>query len=140
MKNQKRLILCKETSDTKKEKIEEEFKNIDMKVVSEESVDVQYDVKACQIFTCDGSMVHFDGEEGRILFVLNYPHIESKCLKDGKEKVYNKVVCEIRMPASLFRFTANSIMDEITEYDNLEKKKETLFEFLKNKENQMMFG
>ena len=139
MKNQKRLILSKETAETKKEKIEEDFKNTDMKVVSEESVDVQYDIKSCQIFTCDGSMVQFDGEEGRLLFILNYPNFESECQKEGKAKVYNKVICEVRMPASIFRFTANCIMDEIMDFDKFEKKKAPMNEFQKKENNHVMY-
>lgn len=140
MKNKKRYILSKETTEDEIQKIKDECKKNDMDVVNEESIDVQYDVKSCAIYAVDGSMVQYNKEEGRILFVQSCPHFKSEHSEDGKEKIHNKIVCEIRMPASLFRITANTIMDEINDYDEHEKKKAPLVDFLRKERDHIMFG
>lgn len=139
MKNKKRYILSKETTKAELQKIKEECKKNDMEIVREKSYNVQYDIKSCVTYPIDGSFVKYDKEEGRILFVQSYPHFNDDLTEDGKENIRGKIVCEIRMPASLFRILSNSIIDEITDYEKHEKKKAPLVEFLKNK-NDQMFG
>ena len=68
------------------------------------------------------------------------PHFKNDRTKEGKSKIYSKVVAEIRWPGSLFRIMANSIMDEIQDYDDHEKKKSLSIEFLKQQDDDVMVG
>jgi len=140
MKNKQRYILCKETTNNERKKIEEICKKADMEVVNEEKCNVQYEVKSTVIYAVDGSLVQYDKEQGRILFVQSYPHFKSKSSNEKKEKIYGKILCEIRMPATQFKLMSNAIVDEISDYEKHEAKKAPLIEFLKNKNDQLMFG
>ena len=140
MRNKTQYIVSRETTEDEMKKIKKECKENDMRIEKEESCDIKYHVKSCRVYPADGHLVQFDGESGRLLVIQSLPHFKNERSKDGKPKIYNKVVAEIRWPGSLFRIMANSIIDEILDYDRLEKKKAPLKEFFKNNENdEIMF-
>ena len=142
MKNQKRLIINKETSEKQKQTNNHTEKTI-VQTLYDKKRNVVFDTKSVTVHSVDGALMNIDQDIGigRLLFFYHIPALESVDEKNGKKQLMNRCTVEVRMDLRAMANIANCILEKIsTPVEKIEKKQAQLTNFLKNQDEQIMFG
>ena len=108
MKNQKRLIINKETSEKQKQTNNHTEKTI-VQTLYDKKRNVVFDTKSVTVHSVDGALMNIDQDIGigRLLFFYHIPALESVDEKNGKKQLMNRCTVEVRMDLRAMANIAN---------------------------------